>query len=98
MNAQMVRSGTAARDEWHQARLIPVAGIRGQEEQERRATSALLAVLGGVPEFGHALLHELGAPKGRIQGFSEVQLHDEEGVTSIPDGAIVVERGQRRWK
>src|SRR4051794_28910901 len=31
---------------WHPARLIPVAGIKGQEEQERRATSTLLAVMG----------------------------------------------------
>jgi hypothetical protein len=30
---------------WEEARLIPVSGIRNAEEQERRATSALLAVL-----------------------------------------------------
>lgn len=34
------------------------AGIKGQEEQERRATSSLLAVIRAVPEFGHALLRE----------------------------------------
>jgi hypothetical protein len=34
----------------------PVVGIRGQEEQEKRATSSLLAVMGAVPEFGPALL------------------------------------------
>lgn len=56
--------GGNPQDSWHPARLIPIAGIRGQEEQERRATSALLAVMGAVPEFGHALLGELGAPKG----------------------------------
>jgi hypothetical protein len=31
-------------EDWQQAWLIPVAGIRGQEEQEARATSAFLAV------------------------------------------------------
>lgn len=83
---------------WHPARLIPTAGIRGPEEQERRATSALLAVMGAVPEFGHALLGDVGAPKGRIQTFAEVQLRDGDGKLSIPDGAIVVERGKRRWR
>lgn len=82
---------------WNPARLIPTAGIRGQEEQERRATSALLAVLKAVPEFAHSLLKELGAPKGRISTFTEVQLKDDEGRLSIPDGAIVVERGRTRW-
>ena len=33
---------------WHEARLIPTSGISGAEEQERRATSALLAVMGIV--------------------------------------------------
>lgn len=83
---------------WHPARLIPVAGIKGQEEQERRATSALLAVMRAVPEFGHALLGDLGAPRGRINSYAEVQLKDEDGRLSIPDGAIVVERGRTRWR
>src|SRR6266487_4882566 len=83
---------------WHPARLIPVAGIKGQEEQERRATSALLAVMGAVPEFGHALLSAVGAPKGHIRPFAEVQLRDGEGKLSIPDGAVVVERGRNRWR
>src|SRR4051812_17010675 len=82
---------------WAPARLIPTAGIRGQEEQERRATSALLAVLKAVPEFANALLKDLGAPKGRVSTFTEIQLKDGEGKVSIPDGAIVVERGKTRW-
>jgi hypothetical protein len=84
--------------EWQPARLIPVAGIRGQEDQERRATSALLAFMGAVPEFGQALLSDLGAPKGRITTFAEIQLKDSDGKLSIPDGAIVVERGKTRWR
>jgi hypothetical protein len=88
---------TKREDTWHPARLIPVAGIKGQEEQERRATSALLAVMSAVPEFGHALLAPLGAPKGRIRSFAEVQLRDGDGKLCIPDGAIIVERGRKRW-
>jgi hypothetical protein len=85
-------------DAWHPARLIPAVGIRGQEEQEKRATSSLLAVMRAVPEFGHVLLGPLGATKGRIATFAEVQLKDGSGKTHIPDGAIVVERGQTRWR
>jgi hypothetical protein len=85
-------------DEWQPARLIPVAGIRGQEEQERRATSALLAVMRAVPEFGHAILAGVGAPKGRITTFAEIQLKDGDGKLSIPDGAVVIERGRTRWR
>src|SRR4051812_37534611 len=72
---------------WHPARLIPAIGIRGQDEQEKRATSSLLAVLPAVPEFGHALLGPLGAPKGRISTFAEVQIKDAAGKLHIPDGA-----------
>jgi hypothetical protein len=86
------------RSTWHVARLIPTAGIKGQEEQERRATSALLAVMHAVPEFGHALLKELGAPKSTvIDTFAEVRFKDAAGKTVIPDGAIVCERGKRSW-
>src|SRR5215218_2260036 len=85
-------------EDWHPARLIPTAGIKGQEEQERRATSSLLAVMGAVPEFGHALLKELGAPKSpRIETFAEVRFKDSHGRTVIPDGAIVCERGTKSW-
>src|SRR5215211_4542305 len=83
---------------WPLARLIPTAGIRGQEEQEKRATSSLLAVMRAVPEFGHALLKELGAPKSPvIQTFTEVRFKDSAGNTVIPDGAIVCERGKKSW-
>lgn len=82
---------------WHPARLIPAIGIRGQDEQEKRATSSLLAVLPAVPEFGHAILAPLGAPKGRISTFAEVQVKDAAGKIHIPDGAILVERGKTSW-
>lgn len=83
---------------WHPARLIPTVGIRSQQEQEKRATSCLLAVMRAVPEFGHALLHELGAPKSPvIQTFTEVRFKDADGKAVIPDGAIVCERGRKTW-
>jgi hypothetical protein len=83
---------------WHPARLIPAIGIRGQEEQEKRATSSLLAVMRAVPEFGHALLGPLGAPKGRIATYTEVQVKDGAGKTHIPDGAIFADRGKTSWR
>src|SRR3954451_1765232 len=83
--------------DWVAARLVPTAGIRGQEEQERRATSALLSVMRAVPPFGHALLSDAGAPRGEIRTFTEVRLKDSRGRTHIPDGAIVVRRGKREW-
>ncbi|GBE22686.1 hypothetical protein BMS3Bbin01_02062 [bacterium BMS3Bbin01] len=83
-------------EQWHAARLIPVVGIRSAKEQEQRATSALLAVMGIVPSFGKALLSYLNAPAGRISTFTEVHFEDDDG-TAIPDGAIIVERGKTRW-
>lgn len=83
---------------WHEARLIPTDGLRGQEERERRATSCLLAVIHAVPEFGHALLKELGAPKSNaIATFAEVRFKDGAGKAVIPDGAIVCRRGGKSW-
>lgn len=80
------------------ARLIPVAGIRGQEEQEIRAASSLLAVMGAVDEFGRGLLREVGAPAGRITTFTEVPLEDSDGKRLRPDGVIAVERGKTSWR
>jgi hypothetical protein len=94
------QDGSARLDttDWPPARLIPTAGIRGQEEQEKRATSSLLAVMRAVPEFGHALLKELGAPKSPvIETYAEVRFKDAAGKTVIPDGAIVCRRGQKVW-
>jgi hypothetical protein len=85
-------------ESWQPARLLPTVGLRGEEEQEKRATSSLLAVMRAVPEFGHALVDDLGAPKGRITTYTELQLRDSEGKRCIPDGAIVAERGQKQWR
>ena len=81
---------------WHQARLIPTSGISGADEQERRATSALLAVMTAVREFGRALTGPLGAPAGTVQTFIEVPFALGDAKV-IPDGLIRVRRGQRTW-
>lgn len=59
-------------EKWPVARLIPISSASGIEAQERRLASALLAVMGAVPEFGYSLLKPLGAPAGKIETFIEV--------------------------
>ncbi|WP_353648525.1 TerD family protein [Nakamurella sp. A5-74] len=83
--------------DWQRARLFPVAGIGGAEEQERRATSALLAVLGIVREFGRAVTARVGAPAGAVTTFIEVPFGLDEQAYR-PDGVITVKRGQREWR
>jgi hypothetical protein len=99
MAASKAASKTTNRpeDTWHQARLIPTTGIGGQDEQEMRATSSLLAVMSAVPQFGRGLLAHLDAPAGRIRTFTEIRFTDGDEKTLIPDGAVVVERGKTRW-
>jgi len=51
-----------------------------------------------VPEFGHALLRELDAPKSPvIETFAEVRFKDPGGKAVIPDGALVCRRGRKVW-
>lgn len=89
-------NGGRVEETWHAARLIPTSGIKGAEEQERRGTSALLAVLGSVKEFGRTLTTRLGAPAGVIETYIEVPF--EFGDTRLyPDGLIRVTRGSRAW-
>lgn len=83
-------------EQWPIARLIPISSASGVEAQERRAASALLAVIGAVPEFGHSLLRPLGAPKGRIQTFIEIPFRID-GRAIRPDGIIAVTRGPKVW-
>src|SRR6185503_2798060 len=84
-------------ESWRQARLIPTTGIGGQDEQEQRATSSLLAVMRAVPQFGRSLVALLEAPGGKLDTYTEVRFLDADEKTAIPDGAIVVERGKTRW-
>jgi hypothetical protein len=98
MPSNQQRSAVNGNSEWCRARLIPTSGIKGVDEQEKRATSSLLAVMRAVPEFGHAVLRELGAPKSPlIETYTEVRFKDASGKSVIPDGAIVCERGKKRW-
>jgi len=85
-----------AEQSWHEARLIPTSGISGADEQERRATSALLAVMGAVREFGRGLTRPVGAPAGVVQTFVEVPFELAERRV-FPDGLIRVSRGQKTW-
>jgi hypothetical protein len=83
-------------ESWHEARLIPTSGINGPEEQERRATSALLAVLSAVKEFGRSFTKPMGAPVGTFECYIEVPFVLGEQ-RLYPDGLIRVSRGARSW-
>ena len=85
-----------AEETWQRARLIPTSGINGQDEAERRATSALLAVIGSVREFGLAILKPLGAPAGTLETFIEVPFKLGER-TIYPDGAVQSTRVGKVW-
>ena len=85
-----------AEESWHEARLIPTSGINGAEEQERRATSALLAVLSAVKEFGRGFVKPFGAPAGTLECFIEVPFMLGEK-RLYPDGLIRVSRGSNTW-
>lgn len=91
-----VRGVSVTEQTWNQARLIPTSGINGTDEQERRATSALLAVLISVKEFGRAITQPLGAPAGKLEAYIEVpfMLGDKR---VFPDGLIRVTRGAKTW-
>jgi hypothetical protein len=71
-------------------------GHQRAEEQERRATSALLAVMSAVREFGRAILGPLGAPAGQYETYIEVPFADGDR-NVYPDGLIRTRRGERTW-
>lgn len=85
-------------DSWQPARLIPTSGIKGLDEQEKRATSALLSVMMAVPEFSRVLLRKAGAPAGELKTFIEPEFTLETGQKMRPDGAMIVRRGSTEWK
>ncbi len=91
-----LEGAAVAEESWHEARLIPTSGINGAEEQERRATSALLAVLSAVKEFGRTFIQPFGAPAGAMSCYIEVPfMLGEKRV--YPDGLIRVQRGTKSW-
>lgn len=82
------------------ARLIPTSGIRGTQEAEQRATSALLAVIGVVCEYSRDLLGDLGASKAKtadVATFVEVVIKMSDGTKVRPDGLINVTYGKKSW-
>lgn len=84
---------------WQHARLIPVAGLRGDREAELRATSALLAVLSIVRDLSHKLLTPMGASsagKASVETFTEVTLK-ANGKSVRPDGLVRVTYGKRSF-
>jgi len=83
-------------EKWQPARLFPITGIGGADEQERRGCSAFLAVLQSVREFGRAITARCGAPAGTIETFIEVPFTLGEAKYR-PDGLIRVSRGQKSW-
>ena len=83
-------------EQWEAARLIPVTGIKRAAEKEGRATSALLAVLGAVREFGREILRPLGAPAGTVTTYTEVPFSLGEQSVRV-DGLVRVTRAKADW-
>ncbi|MEV0246312.1 TerD family protein [Nocardia sp. NPDC050712] len=86
----------AEQDTWQTARLFSVVGVGSGEEQERRATSALIATMQAVRPFARALCARMGAPAGAFEGYVEVQYERGESKV-IPDAVLKVVRGSRVW-
>jgi hypothetical protein len=81
---------------WERARLIPVSGIAGPDEQERRGVSALLAVINSVREFGRAITAPLGAPAGTPVAYIEVPFASGDKKVR-PDGVLQVKGRSAMW-
>jgi stress response protein SCP2 len=86
----------AGDESWQPARLFSVSGVGNAEEQEKRATSALMATMMGVRAFGRGITARLGAPAGTVETYLEVGFPRGE-TTVFPDGVIRVARGNRMW-
>lgn len=81
---------------WQAARLFSVIGTGSVQEQERRATSALLATMMAVREFGRGLVGRFGGPAGAVETYLEVPFLLGEA-TVYPDGVFRVARAGRIW-
>ncbi|MFW3171325.1 TerD family protein [Geodermatophilus sp. CPCC 206100] len=86
----------AGDESWQAARLFSISGVGNAEEQEKRATSALLATMMGVRPFGRGVTARVGAPAGTVETYLEVAFPRGEQ-TVFPDGVIRVARGSRLW-
>ncbi|MGQ0629405.1 MAG: TerD family protein [Sporichthyaceae bacterium] len=81
---------------WQAARLFSVSGTGSAQEQEKRATSALLATMIVVRDFGRGLVGRFGAPGGVIETYLEVPFVLGES-TVYPDGVFRVARAGKVW-
>lgn len=86
----------AGDEAWQPARVFSIYGVGAAEEQEKRASSALLSMMMGVRPFGRALASRFGAPAGAIETYLEVPFRLGES-TVYPDGVIRVARAGRIW-
>ena len=87
-------------DDNHQVRLFSVAGMRGQQEAELRATAALLSVLTMVRPLSRRLLGPLGASKAdraTVEAWTEVPYETAGGETLRPDGVVRVTSGSHMF-
>lgn len=88
---------TLAGDEtWQAARLFSISGVGVAAEQEKRATSALLASMMAVRPFGRGMTARFGAPAGSLETYLEVPFPSGERTVS-PDGVIRIARAGRIW-
>jgi stress response protein SCP2 len=83
-------------DTWRPPRLFSVHGIGGADEQEDRATSALLWTMAAVRPFGRALTARAHGPAGKVETFLQVPFTLGDNKV-IPDGMIRVARGSKLW-
>ncbi|BAD56864.1 TerD family protein [Nocardia farcinica] len=86
----------AEHDGWQPARLFSVVGVGAGEEQERRATSALISTMQAVKPFARAICARMGAPAGVFEGYVEVPYERGESKV-VPDAVLKVVRGGRVW-
>ena len=87
-------------DDNHQVRLFSVAGVKGQQEAEQRATAALLSVLTMVRTLSRRLLGPLGASKAdraAVEACTEVPYKTADGETPRSDGVIRVSSGKHAF-
>lgn len=86
----------AEHDTWQPARLFSVIGVGTGDEQERRATSALVATMQAVPLFARVLCARMGGPAGAFEGYLEVQYELGDSKV-IPDAVLKVSGRGRLW-
>ncbi|MFF0610140.1 TerD family protein [Nocardia tengchongensis] len=94
--AKPIEFKLAESEAWQPARLFSVVGVGAGDEQERRATSALISTMQAVRPFARALCSRMGAPVGLFEGYIEVQ-YDRGDSKVIPDAVLKVIRGSRVW-